>query len=213
MFRETVTNADGTTAEGTCTEAHALVLFQTAVRRGYRIEATRNGGVIITRDVHSGGTFPRKHTVTLESVAPTGTITPPMRRDLAVIAGRRGSSLVRGRIHAALYTVPAAAAARLIARGLVTVEGTAVSVSLAARLAMHAQDHQTRSMKPRGYYHDATHFGPWRKGSCMYDRSSAASCSCRTWSRAAEDVDDARRLAREHRQSATAVMVRGLLAA
>jgi hypothetical protein len=43
VFRSTVTHADGSTGEGTCTEAHALRLLVTAVRRGYTVEATRQG--------------------------------------------------------------------------------------------------------------------------------------------------------------------------
>lgn len=213
MFRETVTSADGTTAEGACTEEHAMSLLRTATRRSYRVEATSKGGMIITRDVHGGGVFPRAHTVTLEPAADAGTVTPAMRRDLDVIASRRSASLVGRRIHAALYTVPAAATARLIARGLVAVEGTAVTVSLVGRLAMCAQDHRATAGKPRGYYHAEGHIGPWRKGGCMHDRSSVASCTCHAWSYPAEDVDDARRRARAHREAATAAMVRGLLAA
>jgi hypothetical protein len=156
--------------------------------RSRRIEATRQGGMTITRDVHSGGFAPRKHTVTLEPAAPSGKITATVRRDLEAIAVR-GSLLENGRIKAGfIYGIPPAASARLIACGLVTVEGTAVSVSLAARLAMC----------------------PWRHGSCMYDRGSVASCPCR-WSRSGGDVDDARRYAREHRQQVTADMVRELL--
>ena len=210
MFRELITNADGATAEGRSTEEHAMTLLRIATRRGYRIEATRQGGMTITRDVHSGGFAPRKHTVTLEPAAPSGKITATVRRDLEAIAVR-GSLLENGRIKAGfIYGIPPAASARLIACGLVTVEGTAVSVSLAARLAMCAQDHRATASKPRGYYRDPDHFGPWRHGSCMYARGSVASCPCR-WSRSGGDVDDARRYAREHRQQVTADMVRELL--
>jgi hypothetical protein len=217
MFREVVTSADGSTDEGSCTEEHVTSVLATAVRRGYRIEATRKGGMIVTRDVYSGRSIvPLKHTVTLEPSAEAVAITAATRKDLAMIDRRTSAGLpswlADGRIRAGyFFSVPAAAAARLMRGGLITVTDGTVAVSLAARLAMCAQDHPATASKPRGYYHDPDHFGPWRKGSCMHDRSSVASCPCR-WSKSAGDVDDARRFAREHRQEVTAAMVRELLA-
>lgn len=204
MFRETVTSADGEVTESACTEEHALRLLRTAVRRGYRTEATSRGGAVITRELAQS----RKRTVTLEPVS-AARVTATMRRDLGLIAMRGASLLENGRIRAGyLYGIPPATSARLISRGLVTVTGTSVAVSLAARLAMLAQDHRASASKPRGYYHDPDHLGPWRKGSCIYDRSSVASCPCR-WSKPAGDVEDARRYAREHREAMTAALVRG----
>lgn len=205
-FYMTVTQADGTVSEGICTEAQAARSLATAARRGYRVEATRNGGAVIVRDIR-GSVVPRKHTVTLEPVAPTGKVTPAMRADLDAIAKRRaGAWLVRGRINAGFYSIPPASAARLVQRGLVTVEGTAVAVSIAARLAMLAQDHHTETGEPRGYHREVGVIGPWRKGGCVYDRSSVAHCACR-WSYPAEDRDSARRKAHEHRQEATAALL------
>jgi hypothetical protein len=226
MFRETVTNSDGTTAEGTCTEEHAMSLLATATRRGYRIEATRKGGMVITRDVlipDGERAARRTRTVTLEPAAPLPSITATAREDFAQINQRAAaglsSRLVGARIQAGFYSIPPAAASRLIRGGLVILadDGT-VTVSLAARLAMHAQDHQTRCSQPRGYVHptdigriDCGRNGGGGRSGLVYSASSATSCSCRTWSYPAEDVNHARRFAREHRQAATAEMVRALL--
>lgn len=229
-YRETITSTDGSTEEGTCTEEHALSLLRTAVRRGYRTEATRAGGAVIVRDVHSGEFVPRHRTVTLEPVTATGTLTATVRADLDAIARYPRSYLAgegtnAGRIIAGLiYGIPPATAARLMARGLVAV-GEAVSehgqkrrpvaVSLAARLAMLAQDHHTSTSEPRGYVRPADvrglegHIGPWRTGGCTYIRSSVASCPCR-WSCPCEDREDARRKAHEHRQQVTAELVTAL---
>jgi hypothetical protein len=215
-FRMTVINADGTTAEGAYTEADAMCSLRRAVRRGYRVEATRNGGVVITREIPSAGDTwapARKHVVTLEPVAVPGKITGTMRHDLDLIAIRGGSLLANGRIKAGyFYGIPPAASARLIARGFVTVRGTAVAVSLSARLAMLAQDHQTTTREQRGYVRPGDiglstcgANGGGRSG-LVYDRSSGVTCACR-WSLPTEDRETARRLAHEHRQQATAALV------
>ena len=128
MFRETVTSADGSTTEGTCSEEHATALLRTAVRRGYRAEATRQGGAVITREV-PGPFVPRKHVVTLEPLTPAGRVTETQRRDLAAIDHRAGVLRPDGRIKAGFAClIPPAAAARLIQGGLVTVTGTAVTM-------------------------------------------------------------------------------------
>lgn len=218
MFRETVTSADGSTEEGTCSDAYALQVLSRAVRLGYRVEATRQGGAVVVREIPSGEDRwrpPRKHTVMLEPAAQVGKVTDTNRLDLRIIDQHAGRSLAArlnpatGRIDSGVNSIPPAAAARLIERGLVVVDGMAVSVSLAARLAMLAQDHHTETQKPRGYYRKAGVIGPWRKGGCVYDRSSVAHCTCH-WSYPAEDRDDARRLAHGHRQEATAAMLRAL---
>lgn len=174
MFTETITTADGTTETGSCTEAHALTTLRRAVKKGYRVEATRTGGAIIERDVWTGDTLPKKLTVVIEPVKPVGTITPTMRDDLEAI-GRYEAYRVDAaerpfrdrvdRIHASFRSVPPAAARRLVERGLVTLgepyqdtsngylaeTRTPVRVSLAARLATHARTHRTRTTEPNGY--------------------------------------------------------------
>lgn len=237
MFNTVVTLADGTTSNGTCNETEAIRLLTKAVQRGYSVEATRSGGAVIVRMIPASTdrwTLPRKHTVTFEPVTPVGTVTQVQRRDLVAITRRRaGSWLVKGRIHAGLYSIPPAAAGRLVQRGLVTINGTDVSVSLVARLAMLAQDHHTTTSEPAGYrapidmaFRDSLVTGRpvtlvntsvnvglnkpgGRAGKCYY-RDSLASCSCRRWSYPAEDRDDARRRAHDHRQEMTAAMVRDL---
>jgi len=214
-FREIVTSADGSTEEGTCSEAQASRLLATAVRRGYTVEATRQGGAVIVRTIPGAAdhwTPPRRHTVTLEPVTQTGKVTDTMRSDLVIIGlwptGRRLGARLNagtGRIDAGLNSIPRGAAKRLIERGLVTVTDGAVTVSLSARLAMLAQEHRTETREPRGYVRPSVlgfiGNGVERKGNKMYDRSSVASCSCKGWSYPAEDRDDAR-LAHGHPISA-----------
>lgn len=218
MFHETITSSmDGIRAETECGEDHARCLLASAVRRRYTVEATRQGGAVIVRQVH-GGTRPYQRIVTLEPVTPAGTVTATMRRDLELI-GLRGAGELQagGRIKAGyFYSIPPAAAARLISRGLVTVTGTSVAVSLAARLAMLAQDHHTETREPRGYVHpsdigmsSAGRNGGGGRSGLTYDRSSAVSCACH-WSYPAEDRDAARRRAHEHRQEVTAQFVAAL---
>lgn len=226
MFREVITSADGTIAEGTCSEAHALALLRTAVRRGYRAEATRHGGAVVERDVWDGGFAPRKHTVTLEPLTPAGALTATVRADLDAIARARAPYFAReganaGRIIAGFrYGIPPATSARLAGRGLVTIGGSgerpAVSLSLAARLAMLAADHHTSTRKPHGVMylpdeHRAGHPGSMRRGGYP-DFTSTASCVCRWW-KPADDRDSARRKARGHRQQVTAEFVTALAGA
>lgn len=226
MFRETVTSADGTTVEGTSSEAHASRLLATAVRRGYAVEATRNGGAVIVRTIPAAGdswTPPRRHVVTLEPAKVPGKVTDTMRSDLMIIGlwptGRRLGARLNaetGRIDAGLNSIPRGAAKRLVDRGLVTVTDGAVTVSLSARLAMLAQEHHTETSEPFGYYNSLgtdgrPEPGLWtRKRFARHDSTSVASCSCRGWSYPAEDRDDARRRAHLHRQEETAAMVRAL---
>jgi hypothetical protein len=241
MFRQSVTAADGTTTGGTCGEARARSLLATALRRGYTVEATRPGGVIITRPVHAGRTIPGSRTVTLTPAVPLGALTQTVHADLAAIAARtarRPAYLITGavpahargragRICAGLYAVPPAATRKLVERGLVTLgapppaepgsppeERVAVTVSLAAWLAIHAAGHRTETQQPRGWVRPAqiglTGGGVERKGNRVYDRSSVAHCACR-WSYPAEDRDDARRRTAAHRQQTTAAMLRTLL--
>ncbi len=179
MFMRTITHADGERATGTATEADALRLLRTAVRRGFRVEVTRSGGAIIERDIYDGrSTLPRTHSVTLEPVTPVGKLTATVRECLSDIARREAFRIDAaepefrhqvGRISAGLRGVGPAAATRLVDRGLVVLGKpyasmsngylpetlTPVRVSLTARLAMHAQDHRTHTLAPAGYVRPA----------------------------------------------------------
>ncbi|MEU3137004.1 hypothetical protein ABZ691_30075 [Streptomyces sp. NPDC006854] len=239
MFTKTITHADGDTATEKSSEADALRLLRTAVRRGYRVEATRNGGAIVERDIPDGRSIvPRTRTVTLKPVTPVGTLTATVREclnDISVCAAYRIDVAERefrdrvGRILASFGAAAPAAAARLVARGLVvlgepyesTSNGylpearTPVRVSLAARLAMHAQDHRTHTIAPAGYLRPAgaglvTAGRQAPRGGLVYSRASAAGCTCRTWSATGDGRDDARRLAQGHRQQQTAEFIRTL---
>ena len=140
-FYMTVIQSDGSVQEGICTEAQAARSLATAARRGYDIEVLPNGGANIGRKIPGVG----RHVVKLAPVRKAGKLTPTMRQDLALIASRHRSDFVpeTGRIKAGyVNSIPPAASASLMARGLVTLTGTAISVSLSARLAMLAQDNR-----------------------------------------------------------------------
>jgi hypothetical protein len=140
-FRMTVINADGTTAEGTFTEAEAARSLTTATRRGYDVEVLPNGGANISRRIGAGG----YHTVRIVPMRKAGNLTATARMDLRLIASRHIAVLVRetGCVKAGyLNSIPPGATARLMAQGLVTVTGATVTVSLSARLAMLAQDNR-----------------------------------------------------------------------
>lgn len=237
MFLKVVTHADGDTATETACQSQALRLLRAAVRRNYRVEATRSGGAIVERNVYDGrSVVPRTHTVTLEPVTPVGTITSIVRGHLADItatayrievSGRPFQSRV-GRI-STRQSIPPATAARLVTRGLVVLGEPydavligyhpevrrPVRVSLAACLAVLAQDHRTHTIAPAGYVHPAdtglvTAGVQTPGGGLVYSRTSAAGCSCGAWSATGDGRDDARRLARKHRQQQTGEFIRAL---
>ena len=148
-FYMTVTMADGSVHEGTCTEAQAARSLATATRRGYSVEVLPNGVASIGRRIGATG----RHWVRLTPMRYPGKLTPTARMDLRLIATRHTSEWQpeTGRIKAGyVNSIPPGASALLMGRGLVTLAGTAVTVSLSARLAMLAQDsgHAPWSYKP-----------------------------------------------------------------
>lgn len=239
MFNETITSADNETTTGTATEAHALSLLRRpAVRRGCRMEATRTGGVIITRQVWTGDVLPKQRTIALEPVKPVARLTTTTREDLDAVLAASGAYLVEqaerefrarvGRIGAGITGIAPAAAARLVDRGLLVLgepyadtsngylpeRRRPVKVSLAARLAMLAQAHRTETTQPAGWVKPSDmgyeFIGRDRHGGRTYVSTSAARCSCHGWSQLCEDRDDARRKARGHREQVTAELVESL---
>ena len=140
-FYMAVTNTDGSVHEGICTEAQAARSLATATRRGYFVEVLPNGGANIVRHVPGRG----RHVVTLTPTRKAQKLTPTVRFDLKLIASRHRSDFdpETGRIKAGyVNSIPPGASALLMGRGLVTLTGTAVTVSLSARLAMLAQDNR-----------------------------------------------------------------------
>jgi hypothetical protein len=143
QFYMTVTSTDGTVTKGTCTEAEAARSLATAARRGYFAEVMPDGGTAIMRKVH--GTAGGEHWVRLEPARHAPRLTATVRHDLFLIAVRPTAVYEpeTGRIKAGyINSIPPAASALLRHRGLVTVSGTTVTVSLSARLAMLAQDNR-----------------------------------------------------------------------
>ena len=136
-FYMTVTSTDGTVAEGTCSDAEVMRSLATASRRGYRVEVTPQGGANITRELPGKGS----HTVIYAPIRRVGHLTASVREDLRLIAIRptAGYEPGTGRIKAGyVNSIPPAASALLLSRGLVTVDGTSAALSMSARLAMLA---------------------------------------------------------------------------
>jgi hypothetical protein len=146
-FYMTVTSTDGTLTEGACSDADVARSLATAARRGYKVEVTSQGGTNIVREVPGKG----RHSVVYVPFRNAGNLTATVREDLRLIAirdrvarhGRPGAEFQpeTGRIKAGyINSIPPAASALLRFRGLVTVNGSAVTVSMSARLAMLAVD-------------------------------------------------------------------------
>ena len=140
-FYMTVTNTDGSVHEGICIEAQAARSLATATRRGYFVEVLPDGGANIVRHVPGRG----RHMVTLTPTRKARKLTPTARFDLKLIETRHRSDFdpETGRIKAGyVNSIPPAASALLMGRGLVTLTDATVAVSLSARLAMLAQNNR-----------------------------------------------------------------------
>lgn len=216
MYRETINHAGGTT-EGTASEAHALTLLRRAAHRGYDVEATREGGALITwtalNFAPDGETVVRSsRSITLTPQMPVGNLTDTMIRDLAALdeyphtryaveAGRRVTV-------AGFHRVPAFATARYRARGLLREEPSGrVRLSLTARLGLLTLTHRTRTTAPEGWHRpvgagmvSAGLSRPGRRAGLLYSGVSAAVCSCGALAAYGDDRGMARLLARGHRQ-------------
>lgn len=139
-FFMTVTGTDGTVIEGACSDADVRRSIAVAARRGYQVEVTPSGGANISREVPGKG----RHWVVYRPFRHAGTMTATVRNDLRLIGIRAAAELQpeTGRIKAGyVNSIPPAASATLRSRGLVAVNGTTVTVSVSARLAMLARDY------------------------------------------------------------------------
>lgn len=135
----TVTSTDGTVSEGAGSDADVMRSLVTAARRGYQVEVTPDGGANISREVPGKG----RHWVVYRPFRHAGSITATVRNDLRLI-GIRPAELQpeTGRIKAGyVNSIPPAASGWLRAHGLVAVDGTRVTVSMSARLAMLSRDY------------------------------------------------------------------------
>ncbi|MEU6928988.1 hypothetical protein AB0A05_07470 [Streptomyces sp. NPDC046374] len=224
MFRETVTHAGGST-EGTASEAHALMLLRRAARRGYAIEATRDGGALITwiRRELRGGTAHRS--ISLTPQMPVGKLTEALTGDLHAIRDLRPARYVlndvgRRIILAGLAEISPLATAALRARQLVTAaERGTVRLTLTARLGLLAAEHRTTTTEPEGWSRPAD-LGmhgvtaglnrPGRRAGMLNRTASAATCSCGQLRAFGGDRAEARRLARDHRHDMAAAFVEAL---
>ncbi|MDN3056877.1 hypothetical protein PH213_20445 [Streptomyces sp. SRF1] len=223
MFRETITHAGGIT-EGSASEAHARYLLRRAVNRGYDVEATEAGGAVITWTVRrlgpgGGNVIEEPRSIALAPLAPAGALTGRTVEDLEAIHASNRARYAEhdGRrvIVAGFFRVPPMATARLRARSLVTEDpDRRVRLTLAARLALLARAHRTRTTEPRGWQRPAD-IGldsaglnrPGRRNGLVYDRISAVLCSCGQLAAHGDGRDDARRLATQHRREAAAAFI------
>src|ERR1035441_1915124 len=146
-FSMTVNHTDGPAAQGACSDADVTPSLATAARRGYQVEVTPQGGANIARQIPGKG----RHSVVYAPFRNAGSLTATVREDLRLIAIRPAAELQpeTGRINAGyVNSIPPAASSLLIFRCLVAVNGTAVTLSMSARLALLATDHRT---PPRSY--------------------------------------------------------------
>lgn len=224
MFRETVTHAGGT-SEGTASEAHALMLLRRAVRRGYAIEATREGGALITWTRRDLGSRLVHRSITLAPQMPVGKLTDAIVEDLVTVDELRPAQYIEndfGRrvILAGLVEVGPMATASLRARRLVTTDDQApVRLTLTARLGLLANAHRTSTTEPQGWARPAD-IGlqavtaglnkPGRRAGMIRSSGSAATCTCRELHEFGGDRTEARRLAHIHLHDVAAAFVTAL---
>jgi hypothetical protein len=139
-FSMTVTGTDGTVAEGACSDADVRRSLAAAARQGYQVEVTPGGGANISREVPGKG----RHTVVYKPFRGALRMTATNRADLRLIGIRPTAELdaETGRIKAGyVNSIPTGASSLLRSLGLVAVDGTTVTVTMSARLAMLARDH------------------------------------------------------------------------
>lgn len=142
MFAETFIHAGGI-AQGPATEAHALQLIRRAFQRGHTVDATREGGAVITwtaRRAVGGDVVEQGRSVSLTPDTPIGEVTAAVRGYLLTLhtAPSAIPGVTDGRrvIRAGLQVIPAAATSHLFGRRLVVEEGGRVRLTLVARLAL-----------------------------------------------------------------------------
>ncbi|NGO67868.1 hypothetical protein [Streptomyces boncukensis] len=212
MFRESITHPGGTT-EGTASEQHALTTLARALRRGYAIDLTLDGGAAIGWTAHRFGpgetvvSAPRS--ITFAPELPVGrALTDATCDDLLLVQSSDATYDPLNRVFTGgIWRIPQAATARLRARGLVVVdERNRVRPSLTARIGLFARDHRTRTTEPGGWFY------PAGGGARRYSAASVAICSC-GFARHGHDRADARRHITGHRTEVSAEFVRDLTAA
>ncbi|MFE6551699.1 hypothetical protein ACFVHS_25315 [Streptomyces sp. NPDC057746] len=147
MFTEIVSSHDGNDSHGTATESHALTLLRRAYNRGYAIEATGQGGVVITwRRIALATHRPVLRSITLTPKLGPLTLT---EQDLdhfraidsakIVSLGRRDGARI---ITAGLYEIAPEHTDRLVDHGLVAADRNgSLRLTLTARLAALAKKH------------------------------------------------------------------------
>lgn len=226
MFEETIVHADGSSTRGNASEQHAKLLLTRAGRRGYRVEVTRAGGVLVSwtaRQLNGDDRVVKRERSVL--LAPRGPVTSCLtERTLAdldlIVQERSRYRRLEGDILCGRWRrIPPAATHRLIRRGLVDVdEDGLVWVTLAARLARLAREHRATTTQPVGWFRPADRGvasaglnKPGRRAGLLYSPESTAHCPC-GWRAFAGDRTEARRLAAGHRAEMTAQFVRDLAA-
>ncbi|MFB7496061.1 hypothetical protein ACFC09_15440 [Streptomyces sp. NPDC056161] len=142
MFAETFIHAGGI-SQGHATEAHALQLIRRAFRRGHTVDATPEGGAVLTWTalrLVDGEAVEQGRSISLTPQTPAGPLTDAVRGHLlnlhASAAGLPARLDGRPVIRVGHQTIPPAATSHLYGHRLVTEEGGRVRLTLTARLAL-----------------------------------------------------------------------------
>lgn len=202
-YTEVVVHGGDEPVTGAVTAYAADRLVATAVRRGYVLDATAHGVIVIRR--------PSAHIVVELHPRWRPVLTPWQARDLTLLAGRDACLRMRPEgviITAGLARIPPAATRRLLHRGWVAClhvrDGAPVAVSVAGRLALALHQHRTRTRHPRGWHFAADNprgpqvVGRDRHGGRIYDGTSTAICSC-GWSQYTDRRPQAAHASGHHR--------------
>lgn len=193
----------GETSTATIGDLAALRLVWRGQRLKATVAATKDGTLTITRK-RGAQTIA---TITLRPESAPVRLTKTQRQDLELIRLSRGRAILcDGRIRAALRSIPPAAAARLLAKGLILTVGEQVFISLAGRLAMAAFEHQAYTVGAYDEVDDGKRFNSFTGARVQsYGYFVTALCSCGKFSSVHTERETARWAVRRHREDMSAV--------
>ncbi|MFJ3249116.1 hypothetical protein [Streptomyces sp. NPDC086782] len=153
MFTEIYTRENEQDSRGTATECLALSLLRRGCNRGYAIEATRDGGAVITwRRTDRIARRKVQCSITLAPHTPVGDLTAQTLQDLTLVDSVKVARYVRSIGHrdgdrvieGGTYVIPPARTDALGAYGLIVADsGGRLRLTLTAHLARLAQAHAT----------------------------------------------------------------------
>ncbi len=200
-YTETLTK-QGETSTVVISDLAALRLVWRGQRLNAPVTATKDGTLTVTRKRGTQVTA----TITLTPASTPVRLTKTQRQDLELIRLSSGRAVLRdGRIRAALRSIPPAAAARLLDKGLILADGEQVFISLAGRLAMAAYEHQAYTVGGYDEVSDGERFNTFTGERVRsYGYFVTALCSCGKFSSVHTERQTARWAARRHREDVSA---------